>query len=162
MSFFPKSFLSSNFFFHLYLYSSSWHLFSIYFLIPFNVTSPTPLLPNVLFLIYTFGLFVHPSSSSPAHQPSHCSPERCSGPPGFAVMGARQRRPVPCALLHSAAQRTSGEQLDSPLCFSQPWVHLLHSIQVEIAYQLTVSGYSQGFICILFITTVRMERIILN
>lgn len=140
----PEPFMSSDLFSfsHICFHFSSWHSFSINFLYPFNVAYPTPLLLNVSFLVYTFGLFVHPSSSSSAHQPPHCSPERCSGPPGCAVVGARQRRPVSCALLHSAAPRTSREQLDGPFCFCQPRSHLLHSIQVESAYQLTVSGHS--------------------
>lgn len=89
---------------------------------------------------------VCPSSASPAHQPSHGSSERRSGPPGLVVVGARQWRPVSCALLHGAAQRASWEQLDSPLCLCQPWGHLLHSVQVERA-----SLFSEPFI--LFVTT---------
>lgn len=70
------------------------------------------------------------SSSPTAHQPAHSSPERRPGPSGAAVMGARQRRPVSGAVLHSAAERASREQLDGALCLRQPRGRLLRRIQV--------------------------------
>lgn len=66
--------------------------------IPFQFFPVNPLIPSPSFAPPS------PPSSSPAHQPSHGSSERCPGPPGPAVVGARQRRPVPRALLHGAAQ----------------------------------------------------------
>lgn len=71
------------------------------------------------------------SSSSPAHQPSHRPSEGRPGPPGAAVLGARQRRPVACALLHGAAPGASGQQLDGPLRLRQPRGHQLRCFWVK-------------------------------
>ena len=100
------------------------------------------LLPDVCVCVC---VCVRPSSSSPAHQPSHGSSEGRPGPPGVAVVGARQRRPVARALLHGAAQRASWEQLDRPLRLRQPRGLLLHSIQVML------SSFLGGFFCSRFV-----------
>lgn len=71
------------------------------------------------------------SSSSPAHQPSHRPSEGRPSPPGAAVLGARQRRPVARALLHGATAGASRQQLDGPLGLRQPRSHQLHCFWVK-------------------------------
>lgn len=79
------------------------------------------------------------SSSSSAHQPPPGSSKKRPGSPGVAVVGAGQRRPVSCALLHGPDERASRQQLDGPLGLCQPRGHILHSIQVECTHQVTAS-----------------------
>lgn len=109
--------------------------------------------PKNKFPVLPYHLRPSSSSSSPAHQPSHGPSERRPSPPGAAHVGARQRRPLPRALLHRAAEGASREQLDSSLRLCQPRGHLLRSIQVECTCQVTASGCRSGWIFILFIGT---------
>lgn len=67
-----------------------------------------------------------------AHQPPSCPPEGGAGPPGAAVLGARQRWSVSGPLLHRAATRTSGEQLERPLSLRQARGHQLHCLGVKV------------------------------
>lgn len=73
-----------------------------------------------------------PFSPTPTYE-SSCSASR--GGPGSqspTVVGTRQWRPVPSSILYSSVQRAARQQLDCPLCFSEPWDTLLHCGQVNV------------------------------
>lgn len=80
-----------------------------------------------------FSTHVSPFSPTPAHQPPRGAPGGSPGPHSTVVMGTRQRRPVPSSLLYSPIQRTARQQLDCPLCFSEPRDSLLHRDQVHLS-----------------------------
>lgn len=77
-----------------------------------------------------------PFSPTSTHKPPCSAPRGSSGSKSAVVMGTRQRRPVTSSLLHSPVQRASRQQLDGPLCVSQPRVALLHCGQVNVKVQL--------------------------
>lgn len=89
-----------------------------------------------------FSTHVSPFSPTPAHQPPRSASGGSPGPQSTVVMGARQRRPVPSSLLYSPIQRTARQQLDCPLCFSEPRDSLLHRDQVSLSsfYSLILKG----------------------
>ena len=90
--------------------------------------------PNVPFTAARSGLQTRlsPFSPTPAHQPPRSASGGSPGPQSAVVMGTGQRRPVPSSLLYSPIQRTARQQLDCPLCFSEPRVTLLHRDQVSL------------------------------